>query len=233
MKNISSMANYTAPKTAGTKGDVVSHDKTESWFYTDTVKDHFFNPQNFLDRDPEEGEFSAMGKVGSPACGDELRVWMKVDKETERILDFKWKTFGCGSAIASTSMTSVIVTENGGMTLEEARHVKPQMIMERLGGLPNRKFHCSVLCDKALRDAINDYFRRTGEFDRIVVESARVIDPVSKVTDRDIEEAVLEGAITLEAVQKKTKAGVGNPGVLPAIEELIRFYRDKYFGFSE
>lgn len=211
-------------------GDVKSHDKTQSWFYSDTVREHFFHPQNFLDHDPAESEFNAMGKVGSPACGDELRVWMLVDPATERIKHFWWKTFGCGSAIASTSMASVMVTENGGLTLEEARRLKPQDIMARLGGLPPRKFHCSVLCDKALRDAINDYYRRTNQFDNIINEAYRVIDPVAKVTDHDIEEAVLEGAQTLEAVQTKTKVGIGNPSVLPAVEELIRFYREKYFG---
>lgn len=223
------MSHSTTP-TPGGQGDVVSHDKKQSWFYTDIVKNHFFDPQNFLDREPNEGEFNAIGKVGSPACGDELRVWLKIDSATERIVEFKWKTFGCGSAIASTSMASVMVTENGGMTLEEARHVKPQGIMERLGGLPQRKFHCSVLCDKALRDAINDYYRRSDQFEKIQVEAARVIDPVAKVTDKDIEDAVLEGAITIEAVQQKTKVGIGNPGILPAVEELIRFYREKYFG---
>ena len=174
--------------------------------------------------------FNAIGKVGSPACGDELRVWMKVDPETERIKDFKWKTFGCGSAIASTSMASVMVTEGEGMTLTEARALKPQDIMDRLGGLPARKFHCSVLCDKAIRDAINDYYRRTDQFDKIVAPALRIVDPVSKVTDHDIEEAVLEGATTIEQVQQKTKVGVGNPSVLPAVEELIRFYQEKYFG---
>jgi NifU-like protein len=222
------MNNHSTPPVAGTKGDVTSHDKSKSWFYSDVVKKHFFDPQNFLDREVEEGEFDALGKVGSPACGDELKVWLKV--EDGRIVDFKWKTFGCGSAIASTSMASVMVTENGGMTLEQARKMKPQDIMARLGGLPQRKFHCSVLCDKALRDAINDYYRRKEQFDMIEVEAARIIDPVAKVTDRDIEEAVLEGAITIEAVQRKTKVGIGNPGVLPAVEELIRFYKEKYFG---
>ena len=163
--------------------------------------------------DVDATAFNAVGKVGSPACGDELRVWMTVDPTTERIQAFKWKTFGCGSAIASTSMASVMVTENGGMTLEEARRLKPQDIMERLGGLPQRKFHCSVLCDKALRDAINDYYRRTNQFDKMQVEAKRVIDPVSKVTDHDIEEAVLDGANTLELVQQRTKVGIGNPGV--------------------
>ena len=171
-----------------------------------------------------------MGKVGSPACGDELKVWLKIDPKTERIKEFRWKTFGCGSAIASTSITSVMVTENKGMTLEEARKIKPQDIMKRLGGLPARKIHCSVLCDKALRDAINDYYRRAEQFKKIVAESSRIICPMSKVTDKDIEEAVLEGAVTLTDVQKKTKVGLGNPGVLPAVEELIRFYKEKYFG---
>jgi len=210
--------------------DVTSYDKKQSWFYSDIVKDHFFHPRNFLDHDPSPKEFNAIGKVGSPACGDELRVWLLVDLKTERVKNFLWKTFGCGSAIASTSMISVMVTENGGMTLGEARAMKPQDVMERLGGLPARKFHCSVLCDKALRDAINDYYRRTDQFDKIIVEASRVIDSVARVTDRDIEEAVLEGALTLEAVQTKTKVGVGNPSVLPAVEELIRFYREKYFG---
>ncbi len=221
---------YLAKAKQGSGGDVTSHDKKQSWFYSDEVKDHFFNPRNFLDRDPKEGEFNAMGKVGSPACGDELKIWLVVEARSERIRELKWKTFGCGSAIASTSMASVMVTENEGMTLEEARSLKPQDIMKRLGGLPSRKFHCSVLCDKALRGAINDYYRQAEQFDKIEVEAARVIDPVSKVTDKDIEEAVLEGAHTLELVQQKTKVGVGNPGILPAVEELVRFYKEKYFG---
>jgi len=221
---------YTQDPVAGSSGDVTTKDGAKSWFYSDIVKDHFFHPRNFLDGDPEADAFNAIGKVGSPACGDELRVWMSVDPATEQILEFRWKTFGCGSAIASTSMASVMVTENGGMKLEDARKLRPQDIMDRLGGLPARKFHCSVLCDKALRDAINDYYRRANQFDKIVAEASRIIDPIAKVTDHDIEEAVLDGASTLEAVQAKTKVGIGNPGVLPAVEELIRFYREKYFG---
>jgi len=224
------MSDYKQTPVVGNKGDVTTKDGGKSWFYTDVVKDHFFNPRNFMHEDANPDDYNAIGKVGSPACGDELRVWMKVEPSTEKILDFRWKTFGCGSAIASTSMASLMVTENGGMTLSEARTIKPQHIMDRLGGLPARKFHCSVLCDKALRDAINDFYRRTDQVDKMVVEASRVIDPVSKVTDHDIEEAVLDGAHTIEAVQAKTKVGIGNPSVLPAVEELIRFYREKYFG---
>lgn len=224
------MSDHSSKSVKGRHGDVSAHDGAQSWFYSDIVKDHFFHPRNFAMDDVDASAYNAVGKVGSPACGDELRVWMRVDPDTERIAEFRWKTFGCGSAIASTSMASVMVTENGGMTLAEARRLKPQDIMARLGGLPQRKFHCSVLCDKALRDAINDYYRRTNQTEQMIVEAHRIVDPVSKVTDHDIEEAVLDGAQTLEAVQQKTKVGVGNPGCLPAVEELIRFYREKYFG---
>ncbi|KKW32951.1 MAG: Nitrogen-fixing NifU domain protein [Candidatus Uhrbacteria bacterium GW2011_GWA2_53_10] len=226
------MSEYSQEPISGTTGDVTTKDGVKSWFYSDVVKDHFFHPRNFMEDalEADAAHYNAIGKVGSPACGDELRVWLHVDPATERIAEFRWKTFGCGSAIASSSMASVIVTENGGMTLEDARKLKPQDIMARLGGLPARKFHCSVLCDKALRDAINDYYRRASKFDKIIVEASRIIDPVSKVTDHDIEEAVLDGAQTLEAVQQKTKVGIGNPGVLPAVEELVRFYKEKYFG---
>ncbi|MFH1405322.1 MAG: iron-sulfur cluster assembly scaffold protein [Patescibacteria group bacterium] len=210
--------------------DVISRDQSQSWFYSDIVKDHFFNPRNFLKEDEGLERFNGIGHVGSPACGDEMRVWIVVNPDSERITEFKWRTFGCGSAIASTSIASEMVTAGEGMTLAQARRLKPQDIMKELGGLPARKIHCSVLCHKALRDAINDYFRRSKQFDRIVEESARIIDPVAKVTDKDIEDAVLDGAKTLEQVQKRTKVGVGSPVCLPAVEELIRFYREKYFG---
>ncbi|MEK7174161.1 MAG: iron-sulfur cluster assembly scaffold protein, partial [Patescibacteria group bacterium] len=127
-------------------------------------------------------------------------------------------------------MLSVIITEKGGMKIDEALKVRPQDIMRRLGGLPDRKIHCSVLGDKALRAALNDWFKKKGLLSRIVVEGTKVIDPNTKVTEADIEEAVLEGATTLEAVQKRTKVGIGYPECLPQVEQLIRFYKEKYFG---
>lgn len=204
----------------------------ESWVYSEKVKDHFFNPRNLLLDVPKvpEKEYHGIGMVGSPACGDMMKIWIKVDPKTERIYDMKWQTFGCGSAIASTSMMSLMITENGGLTLEEALKVRPQDIMERLDGLPTRKVHCSVLGDKALRKAINDYYKRTKQHHRIMVEGAKVIDKVLNITDHDIEEAVLDGAHDLEAVQAKTKVGTGDPSCLPEVEQLIRFYMDKYFG---
>jgi NifU-like protein involved in Fe-S cluster formation/bacterioferritin-associated ferredoxin len=225
----------TKPTASATAGDVVAAGTQtgKSWFYTDVVKEHFFHPKNYLE-DEEAYKKNhanvAMGMVGSPACGDAMKIWIVVDPATSRIQDLKWKTFGCASAIASTSMMSMIVTENGGLTLDEARKLKPQNIMERLGGLPARKVHCSVLGDKALRAAINDWYRKTDQADKIEVEQGRIIDPVTKVTDHDIEEAVLDGCATLEKVQAKLKVGIGNPACIPEVENLIRFYTDKYFG---
>ncbi|KKR49168.1 MAG: Nitrogen-fixing NifU domain protein [Candidatus Magasanikbacteria bacterium GW2011_GWC2_40_17] len=202
-----------------------------TWFYTDKVKDHFFNPRNFMKTD-EEDKFKAdgVGRVGSPACGDEMVLWIKIDTKEDKIQECRWRTFGCGSAIASTSVLSEMITENGGMKIEKALKIRPQDIMERLGGLPARKVHCSVLGDKALRAAINDYFHKSGQHERVIIEGGRIIDPELKITDQDIEQAVLDGATTLEEVQKKLKVGIGNPETLPAIEELIRFYKEKYFG---
>ena len=204
-------------------------EKLESWFYSDVVKDHFFNPRNIFRSQKEIDSYKAdgVGMVGSPACGDMMKVWIKV--ADDKIVDCKWQTFGCGSAIASTSMLSVMVTENGGMLIDKALRIKPQDIVKRLDSLPLRKFHCSVLGHKALRAAINDYFRKSGQEKRIVIEGARIIDKIMKVTDKDIEEAVSGGAVTFEDVQKKTKVGIKDKSCIPEVEQLIRFYREKHF----
>lgn len=130
------------------------------WMYTDLVKDHFFRPRNLLQSLPEDNDFDGYGEVGSPACGDVMRVWIKISDDGKKITDCKWQTFGCASAIAATSMMSTIVLENGGMPIDEAMEITPQMITKRLGGLPNRKIHCSVLGDQALKKAIEDYKSR-------------------------------------------------------------------------
>jgi nitrogen fixation protein NifU and related proteins len=217
-------------KTKKRKPDVINKHTGEAWAYTKTVQSHFFKPRNILWDDPDKAEYDAEGIVGSPACGDVMRIWLKIDGKKDRIRTLKWRTFGCASAIAATSMLSVMVTENGGLKIDKALRIKPQDIMKRLGGLPDRKIHCSVLGDKALRAALNNWFKKTGQYGRVIVENARIIDPNTKVTDADIEEAVLEGATTLEAVQKRTKVGIGYPRCLPEAEELIRFYREKYYG---
>ena len=125
------------------------------WLYSDIVKDHFFNPRNIL-IDDENYKADGIGIVGSPACGDMMAVWIKVDDKKHVIKECMWRTFGCASAIASTSMLSVMVTENGGMLLSRAKRITPEAIIERLEGLPDRKYHCSVLGHLALREAIMD-----------------------------------------------------------------------------
>ena len=210
------------------KPDVINKIAGGSWVYSNAVKNHFFKPRNLLLENSDTFAYDAEGIVGSPACGDVMRVWLKIDCKKDKIIKFKWRTFGCASAIASTSMLSVMMTEKGGMKIDKALKVKPQDIMKRLGGLPDRKIHCSVLGDKAFRAAVNDWFKKTGQLSRIVTEGTRFIDPHTKVTEADIEEAIIDGATTLEAVQKRTKVGIGYPRCIPAVEELIRFYREKY-----
>ncbi|MFA6307338.1 MAG: iron-sulfur cluster assembly scaffold protein [Patescibacteria group bacterium] len=210
--------------------DIVPNTAEGTWVYTDIVKDHFFHPKNLVTDVSTMKGYDGLGMVGSPACGDMMKIWIKVNKKADKITEMKWQTFGCGSAIAATSMLSVMVSENGGMEIDKALAIKPQDITNRLGDLPTRKIHCSVLGDKALRSAINNYFVKSNQKDRLVQEQIRMVDKAAKVTDHDIEEAVLEGAHTLEDVQKKTKVGVGNPEVIPEVEQLIRFYTEKYFG---
>lgn len=208
--------------------DVVSRG-VGSWIYSNKVKEHFFNPKNFLQSgDEKKLDFNGVGMVGSPACGDMMKFWIKVDAKTDRIKLCKWQTFGCASAIASTSMLSVMVTEKGGMKVDKALKIKPQDILLRLGGLPNNKIHCSVLGDKALRAALNDYFRKTGQYDRIITEGSKIVDVKLKITERDIEQAVLDGAKTLEDLQSMLKIGAEDSSCLPEAEQLLRFYKDKH-----
>ena len=204
----------------------------EEWFYSPIVKKHFFKPKNFLESQAELKKLkpNGYGVVGSPACGDKMDLWIKVDSKTERIKACKWKTFGCASAIASTSMLSVMIVEKGGMKVEDALKITPQDIMQRLGGLPARKVHCSVLGDKALRAAINDYFKKTGQLQRVKEEGKKMVDKILGITDSDIEHAVLEGAKTFEEVQQRTNVGVHDKECIPEVKQLIHYYRRKHFG---
>ncbi len=212
-------------------GDGKSHDGRD-WFYTDTVKEHFFHPRNIFKTADEVKNFNAdgVGLVGSPACGDGMKIFIKVNPQEDKIVDLKWQTYGCGTAIASTSAFSVMILEKGGMKIEEALKIKPKDIAEYLGGIPPRKFHCSVLADKAFREAVNDYFKKSGQQDRVVEGVAKIIDKVLKITDHDIEHAVLEGTMDLEAVQKKTKVGIHDKDCISQVQKLIEEYKEKYFG---
>ncbi|HXK48236.1 MAG TPA: iron-sulfur cluster assembly scaffold protein, partial [Deltaproteobacteria bacterium] len=146
------------------------------------------------------------------------------------ITDCKWKTFGCASAIASTSIMSEMVK---GMKIEEAFRLSPKDINKELGGLPEHKIHCSVLGDKALRAAINDYYERNGLHDKVVREEARVVCNCMNVTDHEIEDAVLEGARTYYELQEKTKVGTVCGECKDEVERLLEFYKNKHFCNTE
>lgn len=122
--------------------------------YNDIVMDHFLNPKNVGEMENPDGT----GIYGSPVCGDMMQIQIKV--ENEIITDAKFKTFGCGSAIASSSMaTSMII----GKSVEDALALTNKEIIDELGGLPPVKIHCSVLADRAIKNAIYDYAQKTGK----------------------------------------------------------------------
>lgn len=122
--------------------------------YNDIVMEHFLNPKNVGDMENPDGT----GVYGSPVCGDMMQIQIKVENDV--ITDAKFKTFGCGSAIASSSMaTSMII----GKTVEDALEITNKQIIDELGGLPPVKVHCSVLADRAIKNAIYDYAEKNGK----------------------------------------------------------------------
>ena len=126
--------------------------------YSEKVMEHFNNPRNVGELENASG----IGEVGNPTCGDIMKLYIIV--EDDRIADVKFKTFGCGAAIATSSMVTELVK---GKTLDEALKVSNKMVAEALDGLPPVKMHCSVLAEEALHSAINDYYRKTGQDDKV------------------------------------------------------------------
>ncbi len=188
------------------------------WVYTEKVKDHFTNPRNVMEN---ESDFAPDGRgvVGNIKCGDQMLMAIKV--RDGAIVDCKWKTYGCASAIASTSMLSEMVK---GMPLEKAYQIKPTDIVRELGALPEHKIHCSVLGDRALRAAIEDYYKRSGQESKIVREKATIVCQCMNVTDKDIERAVRDGAHTFEELQYRTKISTVCGQCRGKAEELLHEY---------
>ncbi len=172
------------------------------WVYSEKVKDHFQNPRNILD---DENKYAAdgSGEVGNPVCGDMMVMMIKVDGQKKTITDCKWKTYGCASAIASTSVLSEMVK---GLTLEEAYAIRPKDIMKELHGLPNHKIHCSVLGDKALRSAIDDYYEKNNIARISEKPESRIVCTCLNVTEEDIKREVLENNNqSFDVLQEHTK----------------------------
>jgi len=138
----------------------MSFQDSVGWIYSEKVRDHFLNPRNVLEDESEKKSADGFGEAGSPICGDLMQMWIWAKEN--KIIKCRWKTFGCASAIASTSVLSEMVTKNSGMEIEQAEKLTPKDILKNLGGLPSKKIHCSVLGDQALRAAILDFKKQNN-----------------------------------------------------------------------
>ena len=179
------------------------------WEYTNTVKDHFLNPRNVGVIEDADG----IGEVGSLACGDALTLYLKLD-ENERIKDAKFQTFGCASAIASSSALTEMIK---GLSLAEAEKITNENIADFLGGLPKEKMHCSVMGRDALEKAVANY---RGEAEKKV--EGEIVCECFGITDLEIERAVRENSLkTIEDVTHYVKAGGGCESCHEKIQEII------------
>jgi len=193
------------------------------WDYTPIVKDHFLNPRNVGDIPDAD----AVGEVGSLACGDALKLYLKLDGNKDRIVDAKFQTFGCASAIASSSALTEMVK---GKTMDEALAISNQDIADFLGGLPEEKMHCSVMGQEALELAIAKYRGHEApvhghDHDHAPAypdQEGTIVCKCFGITDTFLKKVIETNRLTTaEQVTHFTKAGGGCGGCIPKIKELI------------
>jgi len=181
------------------------------WNYTKSVIDHFTNPRNV----GEIENANAVGEVGSLACGDALKLFLKIDPQSRVIVEAKFKTFGCASAIASASALTELVR---GKTLEEALKITNDDIARYLGGLPEQKMHCSVMGREALESAAANYRGEKMQHE----EESPVICKCFWVTEKKIRQVIQENKLTtVDQITNYTKAGGGCGGCLPDIKRIL------------
>ncbi len=182
------------------------------WDYTDKVKEFFLNPKNIGEVENPDG----VGEVGSIVCGDALRLTLKVDKETKKITDAKFQTFGCASAIASSSALTELIK---GKTVDEALEVTNQDIADFLGGLPKEKMHCSVMGREALEAAVANY----KGIPVTIEEEGKLVCKCFNVTEEKIRKVAIENHLTtVDEITDFTKAGGGCGECRPEIEAILR-----------
>ncbi len=181
------------------------------WDYTDKVREHFLSPHNV----GELPDANAIGEVGSLACGDALKLFLKI--ENNRIIDASFQTFGCASAIASSSVLTDLVK---GKTVEEALNITNKDIADALGGLPQQKMHCSVMGQEALEDAIRKW---RGEPPRAHDHDSRIVCKCFGVSEDQVRRAIRENSLTtVEEITNFTKAGGACGGCLEDLDAILQ-----------
>lgn len=182
------------------------------WEYTEKLKELFRHPKNVGEIENPD----AVGEVGSMICGDALKLTLKIDKETNRIIDAKFQTFGCASAIATSSALTEIIK---GKTIDEALKITNEDVTEYIGGVPKEKMHCSVMCREALEAAIANYMGEGKPFE----EREKLVCQCFEVTEDKIRRVAIENHLTtVEEITNYTKAGGGCGSCIPSIEEILK-----------
>ena len=191
------------------------------WDYSDKVIDHYRNPRNVGKIDNAD----AIGEAGSLACGDSLKIYLKIKDGI--VTDAKFQTFGCGSAVASSSILTEMII---GKTLEEAKKITNKDIADELGGLPQEKMHCSVMGQEALEDALKKYYGKE-EIEKeagLSQNGDKIVCTCFNVTENQIWEAIkVNGLKTVEEVTNYTKAGGACGRCKGVIKDIIETYLRK------
>lgn len=189
------------------------------WDYSEKVLDHYRNPRNVGKIDNAD----LIGEAGSLACGDSLKLYLKLDGD--KIVDAKFQTFGCGSAVASSSILTEMII---GKTLDEAKKITNKDIAEELGGLPQEKMHCSVMGHEALEDALKKYYGdNSGDNNEVSQENTaeKIVCTCFNVTESQIWEAIkVNNLKTVEEVTNYTKAGGACGRCKGTIQDILNTY---------
>lgn len=186
------------------------------WDYSEKVLDHYRNPRNVGKIDDAD----LIGEAGSLACGDSLKLYLKLDGQ--KIVDAKFQTFGCGSAVASSSILTEMII---GKTLDEAKKITNKDIADELGGLPQEKMHCSVMGHEALEDALKKYYGEEISNDLSTEKTDKIVCTCFNVTENQIWEAIkVNNLKTVEEVTNYTKAGGACGRCKATIQDIIDTY---------